>query len=56
MDDYEDPEEEEDASGQVMELIKSITTRLDRWEAEQCAEDFPSFEAEALSNSTEGDY
>jgi hypothetical protein len=36
--------------------IKSINARLDRWEAEQCAEDFPSFEAEALSSSTEGDY
>ena len=39
-----------------MELIKSITARLDRWEVEQCAEDFQSFEADALSNSTEGDY
>jgi hypothetical protein len=56
MNDYEDPREEEDASGGVMELIKSITVRLDRWEVEQCAEDFPSFEAEALSSSTEGDY
>jgi hypothetical protein len=44
------------ASGEVMELIKSITARFDRWEAEQYAEDFPSFEAEALSSSTEGDY
>jgi hypothetical protein len=56
MNDYKDPREEEDASGGVMELIKSITARFDRWEAEQCAEDFPSFEAEALSSSTEGDY
>jgi hypothetical protein len=56
MDDYEDPREEEDASGGVMELIKSITARLDRWEVEQCAEDFPSFEADALSSSTESDY
>jgi hypothetical protein len=56
MNDYKDPREEEDASGRVMELIKSITARFDRWEAEQCAEDFPSFEAEALSSSTEGDY
>jgi hypothetical protein len=56
MDDYEYPEEEEYASGEVMELIKSITARLDRWDAEQCAEDFPSFEAEALSSSVEGDY
>jgi hypothetical protein len=56
MNDYEDPREEEDASGGVMELIKSITARFDRWEAEQYAEDFPSFEAEALSSSTEGDY
>jgi hypothetical protein len=39
-----------------MELIKSLTARFDRWEAEQYAEDFPSFEAEALSSSTEGDY
>ena len=39
-----------------MELIKSITSRLDRWEDEQCAEDFPSFEVEALNSSTEGDY
>jgi hypothetical protein len=37
-------------------LIKSINARLDRWEAEQYAEDFPSFEADALSSSTEGDY
>jgi hypothetical protein len=56
MDDYKDPREEEDASGGVMELIKSITGRFDRWEVEQCAEDFPSFEAEALSNSTEDGY
>jgi hypothetical protein len=56
MNDYEDPREEEDASGRFMELIKSITARLDRWEAEQCAEDFPSFEVEAISSSTEGDY
>jgi hypothetical protein len=39
-----------------MELIKSITARFDSWEAEQCAEGFPPFEAEALSSSTEGDY
>jgi len=44
------------ASGEVMELIKSLSAKLDRWEAEQYAEDFPSFEAEALSSSTEGDY
>ena len=56
MNDYEDPGEEGDASGRVMELIKSLTARFDRWEAEQYAEDFPSFEAEALSSSTEGDY
>jgi hypothetical protein len=56
MNDYEDPREEGDASGGVMELIKSLTARFDRWEAEQYAEDFPSFEAEALSSSTEGDY
>ena len=56
MDNYEDPREEEDALGGVMELMKSITARLDRWEVEQCAEDFPSFEADALSSSTESDY
>jgi hypothetical protein len=28
------------ASGEVMELVKSITARLDRWEAERCTEDF----------------
>jgi hypothetical protein len=55
MNDYKDPREGEDASGGVMELIKSITARFDRWEAEQCTEDFPPFEAEALSSSTEGD-
>jgi hypothetical protein len=27
-------------SGEVMELVKSITARLDRWEAERCTEDF----------------
>jgi hypothetical protein len=56
MNDYKDPREEEDASGGVMELIKSITARFDSWEAKQYAEDFPSSEAEALSSSTEGDY
>ena len=52
MNDYEDPREKGDASGGVMELIKSLTTRFDRWEVEQYVEDFPSFEAEALSSST----
>jgi hypothetical protein len=49
-------QEEEDSSGRVMELIRSITSRLDRWEAEQCAKDFPPFQEDALSSSTEGDY
>jgi hypothetical protein len=56
MDDYEDPRKEKDASSGVMELIKSINAIFDRWEAEQYDEDFPSFEADALSSSTEDDY
>jgi hypothetical protein len=47
--------EEEDASGGVMELIKSITGRLDRWEVERYAEDFPSFEVDSLGSSFEED-
>jgi hypothetical protein len=50
-----DVEEEEDALGEVKELIKSITARLDRWEAERCAEDFPAFEEDAFGISTMDD-
>jgi hypothetical protein len=56
MEDYEDPREEKDASGGVMELIKYINARLDRWEVERCAEDFPPFEEEDFDSSTMEDY
>jgi hypothetical protein len=51
----EDPREEEDALGEVRELIKSLSAQLDRWEVERCAEDFPAFEEDALGISTMDD-
>jgi hypothetical protein len=50
-----DPEEEEDALGEVRELIKSLSAQLDRWEVERCAEDFPVLEADVLGGSFEED-
>jgi hypothetical protein len=44
------------ASGEVMELIKSLSAQLDRWEVERCAEDFPPFEEDDLGISTMNDY
>jgi hypothetical protein len=49
----EDPGEEEDALGEVRELIKSLSTQLDRWEVERCAKDFPALEEDALSELME---
>jgi hypothetical protein len=51
----EDPKEEEDALGEVMELIKSLTAKLERLEVERCAEDFPALEADVLGSPTEDD-
>jgi hypothetical protein len=51
----EDPGEEEDALGEVRELVKSLSAQLDRWEVERCAEDFPAFEEDALGISTMDD-
>jgi hypothetical protein len=51
----EDPEEEEDALGEVWELIKSLSAQLDRWEVERCAEDFSVLEEDVLGGSFEED-
>jgi hypothetical protein len=48
----EDPGEEEDALGEVRELVKSLSSQLDRWEIERCVENFPAFEEDALGIST----
>ena len=51
----EDPGEEEDALGEVRELIKSLFAQLDRWEVKRYGEVFPAFEEDALGISTMDD-
>jgi hypothetical protein len=51
----EDPKEEEDAWGKFMELIISLTTKLERWEDERFAKDFPTLEEDVLGSPTEED-
>jgi hypothetical protein len=50
-----DCEEEEDALGEVMELVKSLSAKLERLESEESTEDFPVLEANVLDSSTEDD-
>jgi hypothetical protein len=54
---YEDEgcEEEEYVLGKVMELVKSLTTKLQRLESEERAEDFLVLEVDVLDISTEDD-
>jgi hypothetical protein len=52
----EDHEEEEDALGEVMELVKSLSAKLERLESEESTEDFPVLEADVLGSSTEDDF
>jgi hypothetical protein len=51
----EDLEEDEDALGEVMELVKSLSAKLERLESEESAEDFPVLEVDVLGSSTEDD-
>jgi hypothetical protein len=50
-----DPKEEEYALGGVTELIKSLTTKLERLESEDNIEDFPVLEADVLGVSSKDD-
>jgi hypothetical protein len=54
---YEDEyhEEYENALGKVMELVKSLSTKLERLESGESTEEFPVLEADVLGNSTEDD-
>jgi hypothetical protein len=49
-------EEEQDALGGVMELVKSLSTQLERLEYLKSAEDFPVHEVNVLVSSTEHDH
>jgi hypothetical protein len=51
----EDHEEEEDALGELMELVKSLSAKLERLESEESAEDFPVLEADVLGSPTDDD-
>jgi hypothetical protein len=51
----EDHEEEEDALGRLMELVKSLSIEIERFKFEESAEDFPVLEADVLDSSTEED-
>jgi hypothetical protein len=54
---YEDErcKEEEYALGEVMELVKSLISKLERLESEDNAKDFPVLEADVLGSSSEDD-
>jgi hypothetical protein len=51
----EDHEEYEDALGEVMELVKSLSAKLERLESEESTEDFPFLEVDVLGSSTKDD-
>jgi len=48
-------EEDEDALGEVMKLIKSLSTKLERLESEESPECFPVLEAYVLGSPIEDD-
>jgi hypothetical protein len=50
-----DHEEDEDSLGEVMEMIKSLSAKLERLESEESIEDFPVLEEYVLGSSTEDD-
>jgi hypothetical protein len=47
--------EEEDALGELMELVKSLSAKIERLESEQSAEDSPVLETDVLDSPTNGD-
>jgi hypothetical protein len=51
----EDHEEEEYVLGEVIELVKSLSAKLERLEFEQRTEDSPVLETDVLDNPTNGD-
>jgi hypothetical protein len=51
----EDHEEEEDSLGELMELVKSLSAKIERLESEQSVEDSPVLETDVLDNPTDGD-
>jgi hypothetical protein len=51
----EDHEEEEDALGKLMEMVKSLAADIERLESEESAEDFPVLEADVLDSPTDDD-
>jgi hypothetical protein len=48
-------EEEKDAFGELMELVESLSSEIERLESEQSTEDSPVFEKDDLDNPTDGD-
>ena len=51
----EDHEEEEDALGELMELVKSLSAKIERLESEQSAKDSPVLETDVLDSPMDGD-
>ena len=51
----EDHEEEEEALGELMELVKSLSVKIERLESEQTVEDSPILETDVLHSPTDGD-
>jgi hypothetical protein len=51
----EDHEEEEDVLGELMELVKSLSTKIKMLESEQSVEDSPVLETDVLDSPMDGD-
>jgi hypothetical protein len=51
----EDHEEDGDALGELMELVKSFYVEIERFKSIESAEDFPILEADVLGSSIEDD-